>query len=473
MPALFKYFLFAGDVVGLMFVPVVLIRKRSPVSAIAWSLTVVFIPWLGVLFFLVFGASRIRRRLKRKIFHRSRFLRIWAASKNQEMGVVNAPTWADMDRYSQRAGGSPPSDGNSLKHYEDGVAAFRDKFDAIRAATRHVHVEYFILQDDATGRELVALLAEKARQGVEVRLLVDDIGSRHSPRMLEGLRRAGGRAAAFLPARLIRTTFNFGLRNHRKILVCDGKVGFVGGMNVGDEYLGKSKEFGFWRDSHLRVDGPAVLALQRVFVEDWDFASGELLTGDGYFPRPDTSGDTRLQVVWSGPDQENNAARETYFGAITAARKRLWIATPYLVPDGAILAGLRSAALRGVDVRILTQSYPPDHWLTYWAGRYFWEEMLPVGIRIFEYRKGMMHAKVMLADDAWASVGSANLDIRSIRLNFEISCHIHTPSVVQELERIFEKDLEDSKEVAYSEFRRRPWRAQLAENVCRLFSPLL
>ncbi len=473
MPHALKIFMLTGNIIGLLCVPLVLIRKRNPVSAIAWSLAAIFVPWLGVFFFILFGASRVHRRLKRKLYHRSRFLRLWTASKSLESGIVTAPTWADMDRYCLRIGGAPATEGNEVRHYEDGVTALRDKFEAIRAATRHIHVEYFILHNDGTGWELVDLLCEKASQGVEVRFVVDDIGSPHAGPLLEKLRAAGGKTAVFLPAHIFRSHYGIGLRNHRKILICDGITGFVGGLNMGDEYMGKSREFGFWRDSDLRITGPAVLALQRVFVEDWDFASGELLTGDDYFPQPERNGDTRLQIVWSGPDQENNAARETYFAAITSARKRLWISTPYLIPDGAILAGLRATALRGVDVRIITQSYPPDHWLTYWAGRYFWEELMTAGVRIFGYEKGMMHAKVMLADSAWGSVGSANLDIRSIRLNFEISCHIHTVGVVSELEKVFENDLESCKEVSLGEFRRRPWRAQLAENVCRLFSPLL
>jgi cardiolipin synthase len=378
-----------------------------------------------------------------------------------------------MDSYALRVGGAPASEGNEVEIYRDGVEAFEAKFAAIRAAAHHIHLEYFILHDDGTGRALIDLLCEKARKGVEVRLLVDAIGSRGVHRLLEKLRQAGGQVAFFLPPRFYKPRFTIGLRNHRKILICDGRVGFMGGLNIGDEYLGKVPFFGYWRDTHLQIGGPAVLALQRVFVEDWDFAFDELLTGNTCFPKPVQPGDVRLQIVWSGPDQENNASREIYFAAFTAARRKLWISTPYLVPDSALLAGLRSAALRGVDVRILTQSYPPDHWLPYWAGRYFWEDLMSCGVRIFEYRKGMLHAKVLLADDAWASVGSSNLDIRSIRLNFEINCHIHTQRVVSRLEEMFLQDLGNAREVNLGRFRHRSWRGRLAENVCRLFSPLL
>jgi cardiolipin synthase len=469
---MFRAFIFVGEVLGILMVPVVLARKRHPVSAWAWGLTVVFIPWLGAFLFLVFGAQKIRRRLRRKLYHRSRFLKLWVSSAHHGKGVTGQPCWAGMDAFALRVGGSPASEGNSLELYEGGVAAFAAKREAILAAKRHVHAEYFILKDDATGREFTELLCEKARAGVEVRLLVDAMGSRGAGKLLERLRGAGGRAAWFLPYHLWRPQMS-GLRNHRKILVCDGATAFTGGLNVGDEYVNRSPRFRAWRDTHARVRGPAALALQRVFAEDWDFAADELLSGDDHFPEPGAEGGERLQVVWSGPDQESNATRETFFAAITSARRRLWVATPYLVPDGALLTALRGAAMRDVDVRILTQSWPPDHAIAYWAGRYFWEELLSAGVRVYEYGEGMMHAKVMLADGAWASVGTANLDVRSIRLNFEVNLHVHSLAAVEELESAFRRDLRASREMHLGAFRRRRLREQIAENVCRLFSPLL
>ncbi len=474
----FEMFFVCGVFIGILFIPLVLIRKRQPVSAIAWSLTVVVIPYLGVLFFLVFGASQVKRRLRRKLFHRARFLQLWNTAKNEGLNTSSSPCWAGMDQLTFRVGGSPPIDGNNIHLFEDGIHAFESKFAAIREAKHHVHLQYFIFQNDETGKKLIDLLCEKAAQGIQVRLLLDAIGSRHVRRLLSKLRNVGGKTAYFLPTQFLPSNlfsghFTLGLRNHRKILICDGNVGFVGGLNIGDEYVCKSSRFGYWRDTHMKISGPAVLALQRVFVEDWDFAANELLASKHYFPIPEPCGSTRLQIVWAGPDQENNAIRETCHAVITSARQRLWIATPYLIPDGALLATLRTAALRGVDVRILTQSYPPDHWITYWAGRYFWEDFLSSGIRIYEYNKGMMHAKIMIADGAWGSVGSANLDIRSIRLNFEINAHIHSPEKVAELESAFEKDLKQSREIKLGAYHRRPIHAQLLENICRLFSPLL
>jgi cardiolipin synthase len=262
------------------------------------------------------------------------------------------------------------------------------------------------------------------------------------------------------------------LRNHRKITVVDGQVGFTGGMNVGDEYLGRDSGFGYWRDTFLRVEGPAVAALQRVFVEDWDFAAGEALDGDRYFPQLSPRGDHAVQVVESGPDQDNNSGRSVYFAAILAARKRLWIASPYFVPDTGMLDALRLACLRGVDVRLLTLSRP-DHFLSFHAGRYFWADLLSFGAGVWTYRRGMMHAKVLVVDDDFAIVGTANLDNRSLHLNFELSCLVYVRQLVEELAARFERDLGDSGRLDPERFARRGWAMRLLENACRLFSPIL
>ena len=469
-----------GYLLTIAFVPVVLIRKRHPASAIAWCMSIILLPYLGTLLFLMIGIPRVSRPLRKKQFHRSRFIRQWIQSTADKSHHPHPPReaepsreWAGMDRLAGVVGAVKMSTGNRTHVYHEGAQAFEDKLQAIRDAEHHVHAQYYILRADHTGKAFVDLLCDKARQGVEVRLLVDAVGSLQAHAMIRQLRNAGGKAELFLPIMAWRRRFVINLRNHRKILICDGCVGFTGGLNIGDEYLGRTKRFGFWRDTQLRITGPAVLALQRVFAEDWDFSCGEFLSGAKYFPEPDTGGRDKLQIIWSGPDADHNAIHAVYFAAITRARKRLWIATPYLVPDQAILSGLRSAALHGVDVRIITQSSPPDHWVAHFAARYYWGELLDSGVRIFQYEKGMIHAKVVIADSAWASVGSANMDIRSLRLSFEANCLIYSKSLVHNLENQFEQDLNDSKEVLQAEIRTRPLRFQLAENVCRLMSPIL
>jgi cardiolipin synthase len=262
------------------------------------------------------------------------------------------------------------------------------------------------------------------------------------------------------------------LRNHRKIVVVDGREALTGGMNIGDEYLGKSARFGYWRDTFLRLEGPAVAGLQRIFTEDWDFAARESLNSPAYFPELSASGEATVQVVESGPDQERNSIREIYFAAILSARERLWVASPYFVPDAGILDALRLARYRGVDVRLLCL-LRPDHFLSFYASRYYWGDMLAAGAHVYQYAKGMMHAKVVLVDGRWAMVGSANLDNRSLHLNFEVGCMLHTPELVAELERQFEEDLRQSVRLDAATYARRPFLARLTENACRLFSPVL
>ena len=298
--------------------------------------------------------------------------------------------------------------------------------EAIAAAQHHVHLEYFILRGDATGRKLLDLLTLKAKAGVEVRLLYDAVGCHLNRSASAPLVEAGGKVHAFLPIQVLRARIQVNLRNHRKLSIVNGRVGCAGGMNIGDEYLGKNSYFGYWPATRLRLEGPAVSALQaQLFVEDWDFGYSEVLDGPAYFPHLTQPGEDRVQIIESGPDQTINANRQMFFAGIVAANERLWIASPYFVPDAGLIDALRLAELRRRQRRILCLK-KPDHYVSFYAGRYYWEDMLTAGVRIFLYHKGMMHSKVMAVDGQWAVVGSANFDNRSLRLNFEVGCILHT-----------------------------------------------
>jgi cardiolipin synthase A/B len=259
----------------------------------------------------------------------------------------------------------------------------------------------------------------------------------------------------------------------------DGTVAFVGGLNVGDEYVGKVPRFGFWRDTHFRLEGPVVRDLQRLFVEDWDFAAGEYLTdppdaepGRSYFQTGPGKGEESVQVVESGPDRDLKPIREVYFAAILSARKRLWIASPYFVPDAGLRDALRLAGHLGVDVRLLGQ-FHPDKWIPLYAARYYWTEMLEAGVKVYQYTRGMLHSKVMLVDGRWASVGTANLDNRSLHLNFELSCLLYNRELIDELAARFECDLQESMRLDPEKFAKRGLGVRLVENGCRLFAPIL
>jgi cardiolipin synthase len=457
----------------------VLAIKKETTSALAWCLLVILLPILGIVFFVLFGYQHVHRPVARKARHRARFRETHpVVHPHREALPIEADTgWGGMARLAQRFDASPLTSGNLVDIYHDGQPAYDAKIEAIRSAQQHIHLEYFIFQPDESGRLFLEELIKKARQGVEVRLVYDAMGSHHlRRRFLQPLIDAGGKTTAFLPVDPLRKRIQVNLRNHRKILIVDGKVGFTGGLNIGDEYLGKVPRYGFWRDTHLRLQGPMVAALQRVFTEDWDFAYGEPLKGPAYYPPPPATehpeAQVPLQVIYSGPDQPQNAIREIYFAAILRARRRLWIASPYFVPDAGIYDALRLAGNLGVDVRLLCL-FRPDKWVPYFAARYYFGDVLQAGVKVYQYTKGMMHSKVILVDGEWASVGSANLDNRSLHLNFELNCLIYSPERVAELEELFVRDLDTAVRLEPDVFACRPVAGRLIENACRLLSPVL
>jgi cardiolipin synthase len=372
-----------------------------------------------------------------------------------------------------RFGNFPVTTGNDVTFYHEGRSAFAAMRDAIESARRHIHLEYFIIQPDATGQKLLDILARKAAAGVEVRLLYDAVGSRRLHRWtLRRLREAGGKVHAFLPLNLLRRRVQVNLRDHRKLLIVDGRIAFTGGLNIGDEYLGLNPRFGYWRDTHVRLEGPAVNELQMVFIENWHFAADEELRGAAYFPVPPVRAGLDVQIIDSGPDRELKAIREMYFAAILRAQQRVWIASPYFVPDAGLLDALCLAGRLGLDVRLLGQ-FHPDKWVPYFAGRFYWANVLNAGVRVYQYTKGMMHSKVMLVDGQWASVGTANMDNRSLHLNFEVNCLFYSPAAVAELEEAFRRDLLTSIRLKPRVYAQRPLAGRLVENACRLMSPVL
>jgi cardiolipin synthase len=450
-------------------IPWILMTKKEATSAIAWCLVVFMLPILGTCFFVMFGYQHVHRPLKRKREHRKQF-----HARDGEGGpeAAAAAQWP-MAGLARRFGASAVIGGNRVQIFHDGTLAFEALLDAIRRARHHIHLEYFIIQPDSAGDTLFLRLIEKAQAGVEVRVLYDAMGSRRlKKRHLRRLADAGIRSSVFLPLNPLRRRIQVNMRDHRKIAVIDGEVAFTGGQNVGEEYLGLVDRFGYWRDSHLRLEGPAVGALQRVFIEDWDFAAGETLSGAAYLPTVSAAGEHAVQVIASGPDRDLNGIRELYFAAILQAQKRLWIASPYFVPDGGVRDALCLAAYRGVDVRLLGQHHP-DKWIPYFAGRYYWADILAAGGRVYQYTNGMMHSKVILVDDECASVGSANLDNRSLHLNFEVNCLFYSRDLVSELSRAMEIDFGRSIELDWPVYQKRPLAGRVIENGCRLLSPLL
>lgn len=462
-------------VVVAIVVPAVLLTKKEPVSALAWCLAVIGLPFVGPLLYWEFGYNYIYRTARTKRRRATDFAAAnppRAPGATRGAGEVSSKTF-ELARLAARANAFPLTDGNSVELFHDTRDAFEELLARVAEARSHVHAEFFIIRNDDVAQRFIGVLTEKARQGVQVRLLYDAWGCVFLRQAtLRPLVEAGGQVRPFLPLSPLRSLFHFNLRNHRKICVIDGAVGFTGGMNIGAEYLGENEYFGYWRDSFARVTGPGVAGLQRVFAEDWDFAGGESLNGPEYFPEPEVVGDDPVQIVESGPDQEINAIRDVYLMAILAAQRRLWMASPYFIPDQSLMDALRLATYRGVDVRLLT-ILRPDHYLSYYAGRSFWADALEMGVRVHLYRRGMMHSKTLIVDDDWAIVGSANLDRRSLYLNFEIGCMVYSGRRVKELAWAYERDLEHSIELERQKFLARPMLIRVFENGCRLLAPSL
>lgn len=442
--------------------------KRETQSAIAWVLTIVLLPFAGAVLFWLFGYQTVHRRLLRKKV-RSIAYKALAARPGRAPADV-PPRWDVLARLGHHRDGFPVTNGNAVELYHDGVDAYRAVLAALETAKHHVHAQFFICKSDATGKRFIEALRACARRGVRVRLLVDSVGSYAlSSRLLSTLKRDGGSVANFLP---LWNPLRVNLRNHRKILVVDGRVGFSGGLNVADEYIHKNPKFGYWRDTHFRLAGPAVFGLQDTFLEDWYFTTQEAVTGDAYFPHIDPCGHALAQVVASGPDDDFKAIRETYVSAILRARERVWVASPYFVPDAGLRDALVIAARSGVDVRFLGL-FRPDKWIPFLAARYFYSDLLAAGAKVYQYTRGMMHSKYVLVDGEFASIGSANADNRSLFLNFELNCQFFDTGIAREMEGAFLRDLKDSIRLDAARFAERPFVSRLAENAARLFAPVL
>lgn len=472
----------------------ILLEKRPPVSTLAWILALVALPYVGFIVFFLLGPRRlVRKRLK----HRR------ARGKAQQSGAVKHGREAQkpvsargpvvdervvqLDRLATAAG-EPPSDFcEGVRILHDAASTYDAIESAIAAAKHHVHVAYYIFDSGRAGTRLCDALVERAKAGLTVRVLVDDVGSSGMSRaMVKRMRDSGIRFARFNPVtfRSIRSRFDF--RNHRKIVVCDGTVGFTGGINVCDDYVPEAEatlrrekrrrtrrgQPAPWRDTHVMLEGDAVRWLQLTFLEDWHYATGYVPREPLYFPPPTGKGEHRVQIVASGPDRELEPIQKLYFAAITLAQSRVYVTTPYFVPDDSVLTALTTAALRGVDVRVLVPRRS-DSLIVTAAARSYYDVILGAGVRVYEYQPTMIHAKTLVVDDFFAAIGTANMDNRSFRLNFEVTAVLYDKEQANELAAQFRKDLAHAKEIKKHAREHLPLRWRFAEAGARVLSPLL
>jgi len=453
-----------------------ILERRSPAATLAWLLALLFMPYFGFLVYLLFGPRRLRRRQLRYSRARERLIqstRDLRPDYTIPEGFPDAAFERQIALMLAQVGQGAPTPASHVTLLETGDACYQSIEASLSAARHHIHLEYYLWQPDRVGARLRGLLVEKARAGVQVRLLLDAIGSDHAhQRFLQPLQDAGVQVAWFNPIGLRRLRFKYvNFRTHRKIVVCDGRVGFTGGINISDEHSQTYRGSAAWRDTHLRIEGEPVHRLQFIFLEDWYFATDQAPFEDEFFPRFAQTAGPWLQVAESGPDDNRYAIAKLYFAAIAGAQRQLLLATPYFVPNEALTAALATAALRGVDVQVLAPKHS-DSRLASAAARSYYDELASAGVALYEYGPPMLHAKLMVADERIAMVGSANFDNRSLTLNFEAMAVLYDAGLAEQLARSFAADLHCASRYV-KPGRRATLGQRLSESAARLLSPLL
>jgi len=460
-------------------ITIVFIERRNPTAAMAWLLVLFLLPPIGFFLYLLIGQNHIREKkfnikreedleyLKELFYGQSSLF----SSRDHRFTSTELEEYREIILLLLKNNWSFLTKNNSVKLYTSGEEKFKALFHSIKEAKHHIHLEYFIVKNDSLGKSLITALAEKAREGVEVRLLFDALGTRAnggSPEAFRELPEAGGEIGVFFP-----TLYQFNYRNHRKIAIFDGTHGMIGGFNIGDDYLGKGP-LGEWRDTAILIEGEGARMLQLRFFHDWHFTTEKypaLSLQSAYFPEPISKGDVPLQIVSCGPDTKWSPIKEGFLKLIQSARNSISIQTPYFIPDQSITDALRIAALSGVDVRLMIPC-KPDHPFVYWASLSFVGDLLDAGVKAYTYNRGFLHSKTIVVDRKAGSIGSANWDVRSFHLNFEENAFFYDSNLGEELAYAFYKDLQDSTEITQEDYMNRSRWVRFKESVSRLVSPL-
>ncbi len=466
-------------IIALVFL--IIFEKRTPIKTISWIMVVVFIPIIGGLFYIFFG--QLYR--KKKMFSRKglkalekirqltvKQLELIADATNEDTADVLENKHIVQLLLSNSL--SVITADNQLEILQNGKQKFESLFANIQLAKKHIHLEYYIIEDDILGNQLRTLLIEKAKEGVEVRLIYDDVGCWSLPNTyLDSLAEAGVQLHCFMRVRLPQFTSKVNYRNHRKIAVIDGEIAFVGGINIADRYIHGTPYIGEWRDTHLKLIGGAATMLQVQFMADWYFVSKEILSINTYFkPLTNKTDGKFVQILSGGPDSDWDTINQFYFTAITSARDHIYIATPYLIPTSEIAVALKIAALSKIDVRILLPE-TSDATIPKWSTFSYIDELLEAGVGIYLYQPGFVHSKLIMVDSKFASIGTANFDFRSLETNFEINAVIYDEEITMELEQQFMEDTSKSIQLNYADWENRSKANKIKESLSRIFSPLL
>lgn len=461
--------LYLLTVVGI--VVVVISENRNPIKTVAWILAVVFLPFIGIIWYAFFGQDATKKQvISRRMYSKLKKRPI----DGMETAVEHAfpEKYANLIHLLQNMDYTPLLGGNDVKLFTCGEEKFAYLFADIEKAEKHIHIEYYVLLDDELGQKLQQALIRKAKEGLEIRVIYDSFGSRKAKRrFFEDFRKAGIETEPFLKLSLSRLTSRLNYRTHRKIVVIDGRIGYTGGMNVADRYL-KGFDWGCWRDTHARIEGKGVQGLQSVFLIDWYFVSQTLITSRDYFPVLGNYGECPMQIVNSGPLSEENEISHGIMQAIYDARKSIFIQTPYFLPPDAMADALQAAAIRGVDVRIM-MSKRSDVTLVQRASYSYIRDMLKSGVKVYLYHKGFLHSKMMVFDGSLTLVGSANFDSRSFEQNFEVEAFIYDEKLGIQANDIFVEDQRFSELVSMREWYKRSVKKRFIDSFLRLFAPLM
>ncbi|MBR5248670.1 MAG: cardiolipin synthase [Lachnospiraceae bacterium] len=463
-------------------IAIVFFERREPKSVWAWLLLLYFVPILGFIFYLLVGIDMRKRkmfRIKEVEDHISEAIRQQEhqlKSRHWEDLDANIAGFSDLVMFNLENCGAMLTDSNDVDILVDGNVKFDTLIEDLKQAKSFIHMQYYIIRDDVLFHRIKEVLEQKVKEGVEVRVLFDAMGCRSVGHgYWKKLNEHGILTAEFFPALFRRLHLRINYRNHRKIVVIDNKVAYVGGFNVGKEYIGLDDKFGYWRDTHLRIKGNAVLGLQLRFLLDWNYAARENLFSESkYFTgiEPGTRDHCEIQIISSGPDNSLEQIRDNYMRLIHKAQKSIYIQTPYFIPDESVLEALLMAARSGIEVNIMIPC-KPDHPFVYWATYSYIGDMVMAGAKCYTYDNGFLHSKGLIVDDKVLCFGTANMDIRSFALNFEVNAVVYDERKAREMVGIFKEDLKHCTRITRDLYARRKLIIRVKEQVCRLMSPLL
>lgn len=450
---------------------IVILDNRNPVKTMAWILVLFFLPLVGLVFYFFFGRST----RKEKLISKKGFTRLIKRpmEEYQAQKAFKSPEGQhQLMRLFRKVNNALPFEGNRMEVFTDGFSMLHSLMKEISRAKHHIHLQFYIFEDDPVGRLVRDLLIDKARQGVEIRLLYDDVGCWRVPHaFFDEMRGEGIEARGFLKVRFPLFTSKVNYRNHRKIVVIDGRVAFTGGMNIALRYM-KGFSWGIWRDTHLKIEGKAVYGLQTAFLTDWYVVDRTLITSSRYFPEVEVCGNALIQIVTSDPVGEWRDIMQGLLIAISSAKKYFYIQTPYLLPTEPILLALETAALAGVDIRIMIPARA-DTRITHLGSLSYLDDMMRAGVKIYLYQKGFLHSKLMVSDDILSTVGSTNMDFRSFEHNFEVNAFVYDSVSAQTLKEVFLQDQKDAILLQRKVWMKRPWYQKAQESIVRLLAPLL